>query len=180
MDRPVIPLLFGRFDYIWHRLRTRLDGLTTDEYLWEPAADGWTVRPAGDRWVVDVSREDPDPAPITTIAWRMWHIASDCLASYVTPHLGEWPLPVRDREWFGEVGPALDAMDTAYTCFRERVTGLGEDGMWTKLGPAWGPFADDTWAALVVHAQDELAHHGAEIALLRDLYRAQHAATPLT
>jgi hypothetical protein len=103
----------------------------------------------------------------------MWHIASDCLASYVTPHLGEWPLPVRDRGWFGTVEPALAATDIAYAAFRERVTGLGEDGIWTKLGPAWGPFADDSWAALVVHAQDEVAHHGAEIALLRDLYLRQ-------
>jgi hypothetical protein len=31
-------------------------------------------------------------------------------------------------------------------------------------------------ADLVVHAFDELAHHGAEIALLRDLYRAQTAS----
>jgi hypothetical protein len=50
------------------------------------------------------------------------------------------------------------------------VTALGEDGVRQPLGPAWGPYADDSWAALVVHAQDELAHHGAEVALLRDLY----------
>ncbi|MDT4906149.1 MAG: hypothetical protein QOH52_4165, partial [Pseudonocardiales bacterium] len=53
---------------------------------------------------------------------------------------------------------------------RDRVTALGEDGVRQPLGPAWGPYADDSWAALVVHAQDELAHHGAEVALLRDLY----------
>jgi hypothetical protein len=49
---------------------------------------------------------------------------------------------------------------------------MGEDGIRTTLGPAWGPFAESTHADLVVHAHDELAHHGAEIALLRDLYRA--------
>jgi hypothetical protein len=171
MAKDVIPLLFSGVDYIWDRLRNRLDGLTAEEYLWDPVDDVWTLRRDGDRCVADFSPDEPDPAPVTTIAWRLWHIASDCLASYVSPALGEWPLTVEGREWYGEVEPALAAMDTAHSTFRERVTALGEDGIWHKLGPAWGPYADDSWAALVVHAQDELAHHGAEVALLRDLYR---------
>jgi hypothetical protein len=170
MADDVLPLLFSGVDYIWDRLRQRIAGLTEREYLWEPVPDMWTVRRRGDRWIADLTRPGPEPAPVTTIAWRLRHIASDCLASYVSPSLGEWPLPVADDEWFGEVAPALDALDAAFAAFRERVMALGEDGIWSKLGPAWGPFADDTWAALVVHAQDELAHHGAEVALLRDLY----------
>jgi hypothetical protein len=145
-------------------------GLTTRELLWEPVADVWTVRQEGDRWVAHENVKVPDPAPVPTIAWRLWHIASDCLASYVTPALGSWPLPVEGFEWYGEVEPTLKAMDLAFAAFRDRVTALGDDGIWRPLGPAWGPYADDTWAALVVHAQDELAHHGAEVALLRDLY----------
>ena len=34
----------------------------------------------------------------------------------------------------------------------------------------WGPFADHTNLALAIHAEREVIHHGAEIALLRDLY----------
>jgi hypothetical protein len=171
MAKDVLPLLFGGLDYIWERLGRRLDGMTAAEYRWEPVDDVWTVRPDGERWRVDGEPRELEPAPVTTIAWRTWHIASDCLASYVTPHLGEWPLPLGGRDWYGEPADALAAMDTAYAAFRERVTSLGEDGIWTPLGAAWGSFADDSWAALVVHAQDEVAHHGAEIALLRDLYR---------
>jgi hypothetical protein len=173
MSDELVPLLFGGLDYVWDRLRTRLDGLSTAEYLWEPVGDVWTVRPTGDQWIADGGGPDPDPAPVTTIAWRTWHVASECLASYVSPALGEWPLPVTGREWFGTAEPARAALDSAYAVFRERVTGLGEDGLRTQLGPAWGPFADDTWAALAVHALDELAHHGAEIALLRDLHRTR-------
>lgn len=170
MSDDLIPLLFSGIDYVWERLRSRVGGLTREEYLWEPAADVWNVRPDGDRWVVERIVPDPEPAPITTIAWRLWHIASDCLASY-SESLGGWPLEVTGREWYGEVEPALDAMDTAFAAFRSRVIGLGEDGIRQPLGPDWGPYADDSWAALVVHALDELAHHGAEVALLRDLYR---------
>jgi hypothetical protein len=42
--------------------------------------------------------------------------------------------------------------------------------MWRRLGPAWYQFAEDPWAGLVLHARDEQSHHGAEVALLRDLY----------
>lgn len=39
-------------------------------------------------------------------------------------------------------------------------------------GPAEGPWGHRTMAALVLHIHREVLHHGAEIALLRDLYRA--------
>ena len=32
------------FDEAWPRLLSRLEGLTRDEYLWEPVASCWTVR----------------------------------------------------------------------------------------------------------------------------------------
>ncbi len=37
-------------------------------------------------------------------------------------------------------------------------------------GGMWEEFADDPWAGLVLHAQEEMSHHGAEVALLRDLF----------
>jgi hypothetical protein len=169
-DRAVLPVLLTGLDDAWQRLRSRLAGLSQEEYLWPAAPSCWTVRPSDDGWQVDWADPDPDPAPVTTIAWRMWHIGSDCLASYVSPHLGEWPLAARGKAWYGDVELAQDALATSYQVFRARIEGLGEDGMWRALGPAWGQFAESTWADLAVHALDELAHHGAEIALLRDLY----------
>ena len=90
-------------------VRPASSGSVAHEYLWEPTADAWTVRPVDGRWVADWADPDPEPAPVTTIAWRTWHIGLQCLASYVSPSLGDWPLPVRGRTWFGEVGPALAA-----------------------------------------------------------------------
>ena len=37
-------------------------------------------------------------------------------------------------------------------------------------GPAEGPYAELPMLALVLHINRELIHHGAELALLRDLY----------
>jgi hypothetical protein len=175
MDVDLHPLVFGGFDYVYERLRKRVADLDDAEYLWEPVPDMWTIREADGRWVADWARPDPVPAPVTTIAWRIWHIA-DCLASYVAPHLGEWPLPGEFRDWCGDAATARTHLETAHDAFRERITALGEDGLRSPLGEKWGPFAENSWADLVLHATDEVAHHGAEIGLLRDLYRTRAAA----
>jgi hypothetical protein len=39
------------------------------------------------------------------------------------------------------------------------------------MGAIAGPYADADRVAFVVHIMDELIHHAAEVALLRDLYR---------
>jgi hypothetical protein len=69
-------LLLAQMDEVYARLRERLEGLTDDECLWEPVPGCWTVHrdPSG-AWVTDYA--DPDPAPFTTIGWRLVHLA-DC------------------------------------------------------------------------------------------------------
>ena len=47
---------------------------------------------------------------------------------------------------------------------------LGEEGLGRPCGPAEGPFAHAPLAALVLHINREVIHHGAEVCLLRDLY----------
>ena len=73
-------------------------------------------------------------------------------------------------EWYGDAASALAAVDAAWAGFRGGLGGLGDDGMWRPLGEEWGPYGVEPWAALVIHAYDEVVHHGAEVALLRDLY----------
>ena len=58
------------------------------------------------------------------------------------------------------------------------MRGLGEDGLARPCGPAEGPYAEASMAELVLHIHREAIHHGAEIALLRDLYRARGIAGP--
>jgi hypothetical protein len=175
--RAVLPVLLRGWDDAWQRLDRRLAGLGDEEYLWEPAPGGWSVRPSPDGgWQADWADAEPDPPPVTTIAWRVWHIASDCLASYLSRSPAGRPLEVTGTAWHGDAASALRDLEVAGRAFRGAMVALGEDGMWGTLGSAWGPYAEDTWADLFVHAFDELAHHGAEIALLRDL----HAIRPLS
>jgi hypothetical protein len=175
VEHRVLSLILSGYDDAWSRLDARLAGLTQDEYLWEPVGETWSVRPTPDGWRADWSEPEPEPARVTTIAWRLWHLASDCLADYLRASDVPRPIEPTGRTWYGDVEPALADLRAAAAAFRSTMADLGEDGIWAPMGPRWGRFADEPWAALVVHAVDELAHHGAELALLRDLYRWREA-----
>jgi hypothetical protein len=164
------------FDEAWPRLLTRLGGLTSDEYLWEPVASCWTVRETAEGVRADWADPDPDPAPVTTIAWRLWHVAVDCLDSYSARVFGRRGTDFVDQAFTLDAGEALAATEAAGAAFR---AGLGErppETLFDPLGPTWGPYRDSTFLALMLHALDEVIHHSAEIALLRDLYRARALA----
>ncbi len=53
------------------------------------------------------------------------------------------------------------------------MRGLDAEALARPAGPAEGPYAEHSMATLVLHISREAIHHGAEIALLRDLYRAR-------
>lgn len=160
-------------EYVHQRLRDRLQGLSEHEYLWEPAPGCWSVRKDEDG-VERVERApgDPDPAPLTTIAWRLWHIA-DALRSYTDRAFED-----KDgggREWTTSPIAATALVDSEWDRFLGHVRKLDQEGLDRPLGPSFGPFAEDSVHALVLHAADEVIHHGAEVALLRDLYRVTAA-----
>lgn len=166
----LLPMLLAGLDEAWNRLWARLDGLSQAEYRWAPVADCWDLTEHDDGWRADYTRDEPEPGPVTTIAWRTWHIGSTCLSNYISPELGDWPLRAPRDYWQPDVTDGLAELALSYQVFRARVQALGEDGVRRKLGPNWGIYAENNWADLLVHALDELAHHGGEIGLLRDLY----------
>ncbi|MGY0022628.1 DinB family protein [Streptomyces sp. YJ-C3] len=166
-------LLADQLDWHWrHQLRPRLAGLTDDEYFWQPVPDCWTVRPGPgqDRPAIDWAYPPPVPAPVTTIAWRIGHILVGVLGMRSAAHFGGPPVDYGTYAYPGTAAEALDRLDAAYAVWMTGVRGLGEDGLARPCGPAEGPYAKEPLATLVLHIHRETIHHGAEIALLRDLY----------
>lgn len=174
----------------WHwdnHLRPRLDGLGDDEYAWEPVPGCWGVRPRGTgtapvqagsgAFTVDFAMPEPDPPPVTTIAWRLAHLVVGVLGERVASHFGGPPTSYADHDYAGTAEAALAQLDEAYARWDAGVRGLGPDGMAAPCGPAEGPWQDAPMAALVLHINREVLHHGAEVLLLRDLYRARGAGT---
>jgi hypothetical protein len=158
-------------DNAWRALDDRLDGLGDAEYRWEPVGGCWTVREVDGVWQADWVDPDPVPAPVTTIAWRMWHLAVDCFDSYSGRLFGTTGTGLVGPAWVGDVVAARDALGRSWEVFRQGVAGWDGVELHRSLGPGWGTNADRSHLDLALHAGRELIHHGAEIALLRDLHR---------
>ena len=179
--RDVHRLLIEQIDSHWDaQLRPRLDGLADTEYFWEPVPDAWNVRPRGTGsapvqagsgdLTIDFAMPEPQPPPVTTIAWRLGHLIIGVLRMRTAAHFGG---PATDYETFTYAETADDALaqlDEAYAAWLAGVRGWGADGLWEPCGAAEGPFAEEPRATLVLHINRELIHHGAEVALLRDLW----------
>jgi hypothetical protein len=169
--------LLVQMEFYWDViLRPRLDGLTNEEYLWEPAQPAWTVRPQPEETaVIDWAPEPPDLAPVTTIAWRLCHIAGPCLWMRWNHHFGDgtWT-PIRD-DWPTTAAAGLQYLDEGYHRWRDAIT-THPERLTEPTGDAEGPYADLPFATLVLHLTREICHHGGEIGTLRDLYRALHTA----
>ena len=178
-------LLADQIDFHWrNQLRPRFDGLTDEEYLWEPVP-GWSVRPRGTgdapiqagsgAFTIDFAYPEPVPPPFTTIAWRLGHMVVGVLAMRNASHFGRAPVDYESFDYAGTADAALSQLDDEYAHWLEGVRGLGSEGLARPCGPAEGPYGEEPMATLVLHISRELIHHGAEVALLRDLYAHRFA-----
>jgi hypothetical protein len=127
-------------------------------------------------FTADFAWPPPDPAPATTIAWRIAHTVMGCFGMRNAAHFGGPPIDYETFEYAGTAAQALRQLDDSYAAWIAGVRGLDTDGMARPCGPAEGPFAEYPMATLVLHINREVIHHGAEISLLRD-FRDVLAAT---
>jgi hypothetical protein len=173
--------LVSQLEWHWdNQLRPRLDGLTDDGYFWAPVADSWNISRRGEstapisagagEFTIDYAMPEPQPAPVTTIAWRLAHIIVAVFGMRNASHFAGPPVSYETFSYTGTATEALRQLDEAYDNWIKGVRGLGAEGLAQPCGPAEGPFAEYSMAALVLHIHREAIHHGAEIALLRDLY----------
>ncbi|HEX5095978.1 MAG TPA: DinB family protein [Acidimicrobiia bacterium] len=174
-------------DEVYTRIRARLDGLTDDEYFWEPAPGCWTIRRRADgTWMCDFPLPRPDIEPFTTIAWRLWHL----IDMYGENRAPQWLAVAPQGEAIGRDAPdttppstaaaAITLLERAHDRWDAHLALATEDSLREPIGPVGGDYAEKSRIAYVHHMLDEFVHHGAEIAVLRDLWRWQHPiADPL-
>lgn len=173
-------LLLDQLEWHWrHQLRPRLDGLGDAEYLWEPVPGCWGVRPRGTgsapiqagagEVTIDFEFPEPDPTPVTTIAWRLGHVIVGVLAMRNATHFGGPAADYESWTYAATADEALAQLDEAHDRWVAGVRRLDAEALARPCGEEG--FEQDPMAALVLHIHRELLHHGAEIALLRDLYR---------
>ena len=173
--------MLDQIDTHWRqRLRPRLDGLSDDEYFWQPVADCWTIRRRGERSALtshgsgdftwDYDPPPHDQEPITTIAWRLGHLIEG-LAEMNGTYFGGAPTSVATFDYAGSAGAALMQLDDAYGAWTTGIRDIGNTGIVEPQGVRSPPeFADAPVARVVMYMSVEVVHHGAELCLLRDLY----------
>ncbi|MFD7155385.1 DinB family protein [Kribbella sp. NPDC059898] len=164
-------------DFAWQRLRQRVDGLTDDEYFWEPFDGCWSVRKTAEGYVADGSRLPPVPAPFTTLAWRITHLVDVLQAERTATWFGHTAADEPPRVP-GSAADALAALDRAYEIWRGRLAALSQDDLDRAMGPIAGPYADNDGTSFALHIIDELVHHGAEVGTVRDFYHGLRADDP--
>lgn len=173
--------LLDQIRFHWDsQLRPRLIGLTDEEYAWEPVPDCWSVRPRGTgsapvqvgagEMTIDFAFPEPDPTPVTTIAWRLGHVIVGVLAMRNASHFGREETGYETFGYAATAAEALAQLDEEYARWIAGVESLGEEGLWRPVGEAEGPWAEKPYLTLVLHIHRELIHHLAEVCLLRDLY----------
>ena len=198
----IVPLL-KQFDWARKRLADRMAGpqgdsgngvsieipaITDDEFLWEPVPNCWSIRPrvagpgpgatvlvGAGGWGLDSALPPhPWPPPFTTIAWRLGHL-NEMLTLRADHTIGSHAL-TRDGDHFsGDAAGAIAAFDVGAGAWREALISA-DDAALDMVGRSTYPNGsdpDDPFIDVVWWVNQELLHHGAEIALLRDLYRAR-------
>ncbi|WP_107291920.1 DinB family protein [Streptomyces ambofaciens] len=168
---------------------TSVSPLTDEEYLWEPVPGAcWSVRrraegpgPRATRldgtgeWGRDAAPyPHPSPPPLTTLAWRLSHLA-EMLFLRADHTAGTHSLTRDDYAVAGGATEAVAAFATGAAAWRDALLGTDEAAL-DEVGRCTYPHgsdAEEPFVDIVWWVNQEVLHHGAEIALLRDLYRVR-------
>jgi uncharacterized damage-inducible protein DinB len=166
-------------EYAWQRLRARLTGLTDDEYRWSPVPGSRTVRAQPDgTFRSDGPAPDQDDPGFTTLSWRLAHIADFLREDRNGPWLGQPASAPRSTPGDpGTAAEALAALDEAHDCWQAVLAGTTDESLSAPIGKPAGRYGKASRYSFALHVVDELIHHSAEAALLRDLYAATAGKT---
>lgn len=161
--------LLGQFDTAWSLARYHLEGLSTEECLWRPAARGLHVRPAADgRWIADwPDHEGYDLGP-PSIAWVTWHMGF--WWSMVLDHsFGEATLSREAVAWPGSADGVRVWLGGMEAQWRAAITPLGDDDLRSSARCRW-PFRGRPFGDVIAWATLELTKNAAEVGYARFLY----------
>lgn len=170
--------LISALDYAVARLMGRLDGLDDAEWAWTPTADDriglrWRLQHIAD--VLSMERNwtwlglppPVEPLPPTPTLRYLPPAAGQPGGA---AHLSGEDLDGRDA------AAAVAHIDEAHRRWRASLESCDDAQLAAPIGPLAAPYYDQaSRRAFVLHVADELIHHGAEAALLRDLYAARPA-----
>jgi hypothetical protein len=173
----------AQWDYVVEVLTDRLEGLTDDEYLWQPAPSAWTVRPPvepGGRPLPDAEVWAPTggSAPPRTIAWSMGHLGAG-VAERADWLVGTHSKTNEDYRWPLTAAEGIGFMLDGLAQWRNGLETMTDNDLDTVGRSAYPGGLDPTLPLIEIvwWVNKELIYHAGEIWLMRDLYAGRARAT---
>ncbi|WP_326562776.1 DinB family protein [Micromonospora sp. NBC_01796] len=165
-------LLRWQFDLTWSLFEYHLERLEPADFLWEPAAHCWTVRPTIDGgWVPDWADSVPDPIPVPTIGWLTWHIGW-WWTTAIGHARGDTPPDRAAIHWPGAGEPTVTWLRELRTEWLAVLDGLTEADLDHTAPFPWQHDPEHTLAHMLAWLNAELMKNAAEIGQLRLLRAA--------
>ena len=103
------------------------------------------IQAGSGEFTCDFAVPKPDPAPVTTIAWRLAHLTVGIFGERVASHFGGPSIDYPTYDYPGTADVALRNLDAAYATWRDGVSSLDADGLAKPVGPAEGRGTRARW-----------------------------------
>ena len=173
---PRLAPFLAQWDYMRDQVLARLEGLTDEELLWEPAPTVLTVRRQADGKTRPDARglpPTPDAVLPRTLAWSIGHLGSGSLvrADWL---VGSHSLDDEDVEWPMTADKAVAFLRDGLAAWRDGI-GTMTDADLDTVGRSAYPHGLDPQLPLldiVWWVNKELIEHATEIWYVRDLHAA--------
>ena len=175
-------VLLEQLETSWELFRPKLEGLTDEEFFWQPVPQWWSIRRRNAvrtkafigkaEWVLEDGEMSFDNEPMTTIAWLIGHHASSMLLrnDYT---FGAKSLKPDDIAFPGTAEDALAFLDEAQALWIKGVKTLSENDL-DIIGLCSYPDGLDPempFSSVIWWTNRELIHHAAEIGIIREFYK---------
>jgi hypothetical protein len=171
MSQGVRDVLIRQYETAWKLTAYHLDGLTTGECLWRPAARGLHVRQdPGGAWRADwPDSEGYDIGP-SSIAWLTWHLIF-WWSTVLDRSFGDGTLAREDIAWPGDADGIRVAVQALQQRWRAALDDLTDADLAASDRTRW-PFQYRPFGDVIAWATVELTKSAAEIGYARFLYAA--------
>jgi len=178
---PRLAPFLAQWDYIEGVLLERLEGLTDEEYLWQPVQRMLSVRDVEGRPTPDQHGLSPTGAADLprTIAWSVAHLGSGSWERW-DYLVGEHRLQPTDLVWPMTAGEGVAFMREGLRRWRSAMDHMTDTDLDTVGRSAfpWGLDPELPLIEIVWWVNKELIYHAGEIWLMRDLYAVWQGQIP--
>ena len=168
-NQKLIALLTREMDNAWNTVQHALDGLTEEEFWWQPSENAWTLRKVNERWSLDYDKPTPIPKGPLTVAWLIVHIAT-CKVMYVEYAFGKGQLTWDKLALPSDREGALAYLEESHQPLRAVLEGLKDEDLPKLRKTNWGElWSTESIIWTMIHHD---IYHGAQIQATRKIFQS--------